>query len=610
MIKYLHSVIIIPIVLLIITWPVVSHAQLVIEQAWSAVDLQAPKDNTEPLSSFMDIPALDSQGNLVVLGKFVERMDFDGDGVHELEFDESSSFNYYLASIKRGGQLNWAHQFGSESVEIYSIMDMGYSVVTDPDDNIFLTGLTAGTTDFDGDELDDIVAQDTLFQFLAKYTSDGQLSWATPLQGTLLSRTRLVYDTHNNGLFLAGNPKYDCSNHEDFATCTASENQELTIQYYDTEGQLIWENVSPEISEGSAGNIELMDVTISHNGELYVSAKFTGTINLDETEGLPSLAAPYTADSSRSEGAFWARYDEKGNPSIAYSLCSVICFRGRLPLSLDSEGSLYVGGEFSLALDADSTTYGHLAKFNHENELVWLKERDPDWFLKSFLSHAALEMDEEDNLYSTGVFFGEIDVDDDGVVDVVVDVVSETRGGVYAVQYDREGMLQWMHIPVQEYEPYSTVGASWIRPFHNDKLYYGGYFSEGQLDPDGEGPLLPLPLKNGSYSDELFFFYFSSPVAESIGETIEPSHFSISAPAPNPFRDQATFTVLLDSREEVQISLYDILGRRVQTIFTGTLEANMTYPFSIDGNGLSGGTYFYRITGKRFTASKHVVLLK
>ena len=585
------------------------QAQFIIEKAWSATDLQTPKDNTDPLPTLAETPVLDSQGNLIVLGKFVERMDFDGDGVHELEFDKSSSFNYYLASIKAGGQLNWVHQFGSESVEIYSIMDMGYAVTTDPDDNVYLTGLTAGTTDFDSDGLSDIVDQDTLFQFLARYTPGGQLSWVMPLEGALLSHSRLIYDTKNNGLFLAGNPKYDCLDPEDLTTCDTSENRELTVRYYDTQGLLMWETISPEISQGTAGNIELRDVAVSQHGELYVSAIFNGVVDLDVTDDLPSLVAPFNADSSRSQGAFWAKYDERGNPTVAYSLCSVICFRGRLPLSLDSEGSLYVGGEFSLRA-ADSTTYGHLAKFDRDNKLVWFKKRDPDWFLKSFFSHSSLDVDERDNLYSTGVLFGEIDADGDGVVDMVADVMLERTGGVYAVQYDHEGVLQWVHRPVQEQVSYSTVNASWISSFQNNKLYYGGYFSWGRLDPDGEGPLLPLPLNNGSYSFELFFFYFSSPIAEAIRQEVEHSHYHISEAYPSPSPNQSAFTVSLSNQEDIQINLYDILGRNVRSIFTGTLQPNIVHQFVIDGNGLPSGTYIYRVTGANFAVSKYHILIK
>ena len=45
-------------------------------------------------------------------------------------------------------------------------------------------------------------------------------------------------------------------------------------------------------------------------------------------------------------------------------------------------------------------------------------------------------------------------------------------------------------------------------------------------------------------------------------------------------------------------------------IYDGELAPNTTRMFTIDGQGLSSGLYFYRVTGEHFSESHTVMLAK
>ncbi len=99
-----------------------------------------------------------------------------------------------------------------------------------------------------------------------------------------------------------------------------------------------------------------------------------------------------------------------------------------------------------------------------------------------------------------------------------------------------------------------------------------------------------------------------SPVVEAAVEV--PDLFSLSEAYPNPFTTDAQFALAVPTDQQVQINLYDMMGRQVRNLFDGTLPAHQTRTFRINGEGLSGGVYVYRIQTPTFTETRKVMLVK
>jgi hypothetical protein len=59
----------------------------------------------------------------------------------------------------------------------------------------------------------------------------------------------------------------------------------------------------------------------------------------------------------------------------------------------------------------------------------------------------------------------------------------------------------------------------------------------------------------------------------------------------------------------VQLKIYDIMGREVQTLVNERLQPG-TYELTFDGSNLTSGVYFYQLTSGNFKETKKLLLLK
>lgn len=77
------------------------------------------------------------------------------------------------------------------------------------------------------------------------------------------------------------------------------------------------------------------------------------------------------------------------------------------------------------------------------------------------------------------------------------------------------------------------------------------------------------------------------------GTEIEQDQYSLLA-YPNPSSDASTISFSLPENKNLQLGVYDMLGRNVLEVFTGELDAG-TYEFSINSSNLEPGIYFIRL---------------
>jgi len=88
----------------------------------------------------------------------------------------------------------------------------------------------------------------------------------------------------------------------------------------------------------------------------------------------------------------------------------------------------------------------------------------------------------------------------------------------------------------------------------------------------------------------------------------------LSPGRPNPFVTESRFSISLDGATAAYVAVYDILGRRVSTVFRGTLNAGTTELAwngrHDDGSRATAGVYFYRLEMNGRVVSRRVVLLR
>ncbi|UCC78621.1 MAG: T9SS type A sorting domain-containing protein, partial [Candidatus Zixiibacteriota bacterium] len=130
--------------------------------------------------------------------------------------------------------------------------------------------------------------------------------------------------------------------------------------------------------------------------------------------------------------------------------------------------------------------------------------------------------------------------------------------------------------------------------FSNDpELLHYTAFSNGPfftpVTVDGEIQIIPTGIENGE-RDNI------------------PGKLSISA-YPNPFNAITTIRVALPEPGQVELTIYDLIGRQIGTLLDEYRQAGI-HTITFDASDLSSGVYFYRLQAGDKEETKKMVLLK
>jgi len=88
-----------------------------------------------------------------------------------------------------------------------------------------------------------------------------------------------------------------------------------------------------------------------------------------------------------------------------------------------------------------------------------------------------------------------------------------------------------------------------------------------------------------------------------------PRQFALSQNYPNPFNASTAIGYTLPYTSDVTLDIYDILGRKVETLHKGNQPAG-SHSVIWNADGYSSGVYFYKLQAGDYTETKKMVLLK
>ncbi|NNE47463.1 MAG: T9SS type A sorting domain-containing protein [Rhodothermales bacterium] len=84
-------------------------------------------------------------------------------------------------------------------------------------------------------------------------------------------------------------------------------------------------------------------------------------------------------------------------------------------------------------------------------------------------------------------------------------------------------------------------------------------------------------------------------VEESVPREVQRDDVVLRANYPNPFRIATTIRYSLQRSEEVTLTVYDLLGRRIDVLYSGPRPPG-EYATRFDASDLAAGIYFCRLT--------------
>jgi hypothetical protein len=91
--------------------------------------------------------------------------------------------------------------------------------------------------------------------------------------------------------------------------------------------------------------------------------------------------------------------------------------------------------------------------------------------------------------------------------------------------------------------------------------------------------------------------------------SVAPLAFALGQNYPNPFNPTTRISFQLAAVGKVSLKIYDLLGREVETLVDGEMNAGF-HLIVFDASRLSSGIYFYRLSAGEYAATKKLVLLK
>ena len=94
-----------------------------------------------------------------------------------------------------------------------------------------------------------------------------------------------------------------------------------------------------------------------------------------------------------------------------------------------------------------------------------------------------------------------------------------------------------------------------------------------------------------------------------ININIIPNKFLLDQNYPNPFNPSTIIRFTIPSKDYVSIYVYDILGRKIETLINEE-KLPGEYKVNFDGHNLSSGVYIYRLTAGKLTEAKQMILIK
>lgn len=170
-------------------------------------------------------------------------------------------------------------------------------------------------------------------------------------------------------------------------------------------------------------------------------------------------------------------------------------------------------------------------------------------------------------------------------------------------QYD--WYLQITQVYSSIFKTETVPNGAYVRDANHSAVYL---MNNGQLIYRGEWPQWkpagkPVILLPQNWLNNHYF------LKQAVNEKANPIRFDIQQNYPNPFNPSTKISYSLPENLNVKIVVFDLLGRKVETLINEEQEPG-EHSINFDAGRFAGGIYFYRIQAGQFVQTKKMVLIK
>ena len=157
--------------------------------------------------------------------------------------------------------------------------------------------------------------------------------------------------------------------------------------------------------------------------------------------------------------------------------------------------------------------------------------------------------------------------------------------------------------------------------FGGCKVWWFSQFSNAIGDFNGNGQInmalpqysignsSPLEITGKSMSHTWHIYEYGSGLVSAGSEPETVESFRLSQNYPNPFNPTTVIEYQLSADSQVQLEVFDLIGRRVARLVDDAMPAGV-HQVTFDGAQLSSGVYIYRIKAGDFVQTHKMTLIK
>lgn len=237
-------------------------------------------------------------------------------------------YDVFIVKYDSGGNVPWAKSAGGMT------HDVGYSIASDVNNNIYVTGYFNGPTIiFGNDTLTNVTTNNDADIFIAKYDSSGNAIWGKSAGGNSTDASASISKVLNGSFYLTGffvSPTISFGSN----VLTNSGGNDLFVVKYDTSGNALW-------ARNAIGGLNDRGYSISmdSSNNAYVTGAFLSSSIIFGSATLINSGLNF-AD------IFIVKYDSSANVVWAKSVGDVGNEEGK-GITIDDFQNIYVTGYFN-----------------------------------------------------------------------------------------------------------------------------------------------------------------------------------------------------------------------------------------------------------------------
>ena len=285
----------------------------------------------------------DSNGSVYTTGGFSGTVDFDP-GIGDFFLTSNDVVDMFVQKLDSNGELIWVTSL------IGALSDIGYSITTDINNNVYAAGVFGGTADFDpGNGVYNLTSLGNYDIFIQKLDSNGNFLWAKSMGGTVEDLVFSITTDIDGSIYTTGY----FSNSADFDpgigifNLTSTGIYDIFIQKLDSNGNFIWAKSMGGVNTIGSGSYNSgHSIITDHNKNVYTTGYFEGTTDFNPGLGVFNLTSNGKSD------IFIQKLDSNGDFLFATSKGGSEEDKG-FSSTIDLNGHLYTTGRFQQTVDFD-----------------------------------------------------------------------------------------------------------------------------------------------------------------------------------------------------------------------------------------------------------------